>query len=143
MVSQKILIKSAVAGAILTFLDYLFHITYANPETLYYFIYKFLLAGAVAYLFYTGGMNFLKLSKKSINYLLYYAVTFAVIHGFYYRVLELLQGNPFWSRVGDIQVFGLDLMASSFTQSMFGWLIAHGGSFIIAVLWANIIIKGK
>ncbi len=135
--NEKIVMKAAIAGGILTLLDYLFHILYANPETLGYFVYKFILAAGFAYLFFTGKANFLKVREKSIEALAYYGAFFAVAHGFYYRLLDIYQGNPFFARVGDIHLFGLDVSASNFIQISLAWLVVHGGFFIIAVMIAD------
>jgi len=138
---STIIKKSAIVGLVVFILDYIMHSNYANPETNAYFVAKFVIAAYVAYYLYEGKLNFLKLKPRSTLIYLYFGALFASIHGLYYRAIEILQGQPFLSRVGDIQLGPLMFSSGSLFEMMVGWTLIHGGAFFIGVLLANKLIR--
>ena len=143
MAETKVLIKSAIVGASVLLIDKFIHNNYANPETSYYFIFKFFLGFILAYYLFENkdriygvNLNPLDFKKGSGSYYICWSVGFAALHGLYYRILEFFQGNDFFSRVGDINIFGFTFEGNIFMLAL-GWLLVHGLAFYAGILIAN------
>jgi len=135
--------KSIIVGLVVLLLDYYAHTHYANYETYYYYVAKIVIGAFLAYYMYEGkdkiyNINFnpLKFKNNTTNYYLSWSVGFAAIHGLYYRILEVIQGNPFFSRVGEIH-FGSTAFEGNIIMLALGWTIIHGGAFFLGILAAN------
>lgn len=140
---KNILKKSVIVGLVLLFFDYLGHtFLTGTQETLFYYLAKPLIAGYIAYFMFLGMYNIFSLKKNTPRYYIYYAALFALIHGLYYRVLDFMQGNPFFFRVRDIVLNdNVIFMGSNILSGMLGWGILHGGSFLIGIWIAKKFVK--
>lgn len=136
---NNILRNSIVVGLVLLFFDFLAHtFLTGTQETFYYYLAKPIVAGYIAFFMFLGIWNFFNLKKNTNLYYFYYAILFALTHGIYYRIIDLVQGNPFFDRVNDIVLGNTVLFSSSsILMGTIGWAIIHGGSFLIAVFIAK------
>ena len=139
------LIKSLGVAIIFTSIDFLFHSTIWNPETTFYFIIKFMMSFYFVFLVFNSKFNFLNLKNNTFTYYFYYSSFFALLHGLYYRLLELLYNQTLFSRVGDLNLGFIVLNAST---SGLGILIAilngfliHSIGFLLSISLINRIIK--
>ena len=134
--------NSLIIGLVVLALDFLGHTFLTNrTETLYYYLAKPIISGYVAYFMFLGIYNLFSLKKNTAKYYIYYATLFAFIHGAYYRILDFLQGKPFLDRVDDIVLGGIVLLSSNIITAGIGWLIIHGGAFLIGVFIAKRLMR--
>jgi len=136
---QNVLLKSVIVGLVLLILDFLGHLFLTETmETFYYFLAKPIIAGYVAFLMFAGIFNIFSLKKRKFPFYLYYATLFGLIHGIYYRVLDFIQGNPFFFRVRDIIINDFVIFPSNIIMGTIGWWIIHS---LIGFLGGVLIVK--
>ncbi len=145
---KEYLKKSAVGGLTVLVLDWIVHTYYANPETFLYFLAKPFISGYVAFYMFkfkariTKALNIFSLRNHTHGWYLYGGFIFALIHGIYYRGIELYYTKaPLFSRVGTIEFFGIVFPKDNLLLAILGWLIVHGGAFYIGVLISKRFIK--
>ena len=130
---RKNIKKSIVVGLVMLFFDFIAHSTIGNPETIGYFIAKPIIAGYVVYIYY---------NRKWKRYIITSNI-FALIHGLYYRIIELIYSKPLFSRVGDVHIGTITFKANIIWQGIFAWWIIHGGAFLLGIYIANFLEKKK
>jgi len=136
--ARAIITKSIIVATLIVFMDALIHFNYANKETMLYFVFKLGIGFAVAYFafenkkLYGLNLNPFKFKFGSIPYYINWSIIFAVVHGLYYRILEVIQGNPFLSRVGDVTLFTFS--DNPLIEGSLDWLIVHGLIFLVAMI---------
>ena len=92
MTDKKIWQKSVIVGLAVLAIDFYAHKTIANPETQWYFLFKFILGAILAYYLFENrklygiNLNPFNLKFNTISYYLSWSVVFAAIHGLYYRI---------------------------------------------------------
>lgn len=128
--------KSLVVGIIVLILDIFQHFFFtSHPESFYYYFWKPIISGYVAFFMY-------KYQKKLTNLsIAAYSIIFAGLHGIYYRILDFAYGLPFWARVQDVKIGSLIFRKENFIESLIAWGLIHGLPFFIGVKIANKIIK--
>lgn len=143
---NKVIIKSVIVATLVPLLDFYIHNAHANIEVLGYYVYKFVLAFVVAYYVfeyknkvYGLNINPFNFKIKTIPYYLSYSIIFSVLHGLYYRVFELYQGQPLFSRVGDVRLFSFS--DNPLIEGAVDWLITHTAIFILPVLLVEFLDK--
>ena len=136
---SKLILKSLIVGITVLIIDYLSHTFIANKETFFYFLLKPIISGYVAYLMFKYSS---KVKYKLLSYF-FYSVVFASIHGLYYRLIELVQGQQLLSRIGDITVFNFIFPADNIPLMLLGWYLIHGGSYLAGVLIVRLIYGKK
>jgi len=148
MVNKKVIIKSSIVGFSVALFDLYIHNTHANIEVLGYYIYKFILAFAVAYYVfeyknkvYGINVNPFNFKIRSIPYFLNWSIIFAVLHGLYYRIFELFTKAPFFSRVGDVRLFSFS--NNPIIESIVDWAIIHSSIFFLAVVGVETLLLIK
>lgn len=134
------IIGSVIVGVVVLILDYLAHSTIGNAETFYYYLAKPFIAGYIAFFAFKGIFSF-KLKKGSLLFYSYYATLFALVHGIYYRIIDFVQGKPFFDRVGDIVIGSFTLSGSNIFIGTLSWLVIHGGVFLIGIGIAKLIVR--
>lgn len=133
------IVKALLVATLFTLFDGIIHLTIWNLETGGYFIGKLIISFYFAFIMFNYIFNIFKLKHHSFLYYFYYSLSFAVIHGLYYRVLELLRGQVLFSRVGDLN-FGFIILDASTkgTGILIGilnsFIIHFGGFLIISIL---------
>ncbi len=135
---KNVLRNSVILGLTMLAIDFLAHNTIGNPETLYYYIAKPIIAGYFAFIMLQPQLNiqkrlnFLNLKSKTNLYYIYWATLFALVHGIYYRFIDFFQGMELFSRVGVVQFGGLTF--NTLPEMIFVWAIIHSGSFLIGLM---------
>ena len=139
---STIIKKSIVVGLVVVILDFIIHSRYTTPmETNAYFVFKFILAAYIAYFMFENKFNFFKLPFRRTSFYLYFSGFFSLAHGIYYRILEVIQGQAFFSRVRDVTIGNAVFHQSSFTESIFIWGLIHSSIFLGGILIANKLVK--
>jgi len=125
-----------VAAAAIT-LDFLFHRFYTTPmETTFYFAFKFLLA------FYVAKFLFRRIG--TLKRYFWFSVLFAALFSVYYRVVEVVTSKAYLSRVPDIHIDGLDVIASNdLLLAGAVWGVIHGGVFFAGIFVAKYLRKKR
>ena len=137
--------KSVLVGISVLVLDILWHTLFIDrPETFYYFFWKLIISGYIAFLMFESKnsiskfVNFFKFKAGSHYYYLYFAFLFSLVWTLLSHIGIAHSVIPLFTRVQDI-----NLGISFFIQALLlwehlGWLFIHGGSYYIGTL----IIKG-
>jgi len=139
MLKKNIIIASLIVGFVMLAFDWIAHITIGNAETFLYYLYKPFLAGVFAFFMFSGMFNFFNLKKHSSLYYGYYATFFALVHGLYYRAIEMFSGAPLFSRGGGV-VIG-NIVFTGFLMTTFAWWVIHAGAFFVGVMLAKMIVR--
>ena len=136
--ARAIITKSIIVATLVVFMDILIHENYANKETIFYFFFKLAIAYVIAYYMFENkklyglNLNPFKFKFGSIQYYINWSIIFSIFHGLYYRIVEVIQGNPFLSRVGDVTLFHFSDIP--IIENGLDWLIVHSSIFLIAII---------
>jgi len=133
----NILLASIILGIIMLIVDFIAHNTIGNSETFYYYLAKPIIASYVAFLIFTFRRKFKKIN--GVLYYVFWATMFALVHGIYYRVLELIQGKELFYRVGIVELFGFTF--NTLPEMIFAWWIIHAGAFLIGLIIVKLIFR--
>lgn len=140
--ANKTIINSVIVGLAVLMLDYIVHTFYANPETLYYFLAKPILSGYIAYYMWENKFNLFRLKQNTFPFFLYYSTLFALIHGIYYRSIEIFTNKALFSRVGEI-TFPFISFEGSLIVLIVGWWVIHGGAYFMGSYIAELLERKK